>query len=121
MKRQRALFVLCAALMPQLAAAQQKETIRESDPELRRQALISLWDAAPGSLEPQTGMSYAMWLSVQPGASSAMLRDGVPVPTPGPGHPPRSAAHRHRRYLSGPFAGPPLPRSSGVHAGYQGN
>ena len=83
MKRQRALFVLCAALMPQLAAAQQKESIRESDPEVRRQALISLWDAAPGSLEPRTGMSYAMWLSVQPSASSAMLRDGVPVPTPG--------------------------------------
>jgi len=77
------LAVLCAAFMPQLAVAQQKEVVRESDPEERRQALVSLWDAPPGSLEARTGMSYALWLSAQPGASSAMLRDGVPVPTPG--------------------------------------
>jgi len=75
--------VLFAAITPHLAAAQQKEVIRESDPEVRRQALIGLWDAAPGSLEPRTGMSYATWLSAQPGASTAMMRDGVPVPTPG--------------------------------------
>jgi hypothetical protein len=28
-------------------------------------------------------MSYGVWLAAQPSASSAMLRDGVPVPTPG--------------------------------------
>jgi hypothetical protein len=75
---------LCAVIMPQLAVAQrQKEIVREGDPEIRRQALISLWDAAPGSLEARTGMSYGVWLAAQPSASSAMLRDGVPVPTPG--------------------------------------
>lgn len=63
--------------------AQSREPIRESDPEERRQALIGLWDAVPGSLEARSGMSYATWLAAQAGASNARLRDGVPVPTPG--------------------------------------
>lgn len=76
-------LALLIAVVPCAVGAQQKEIVREADAEERRQALVELWDAVPGSLEARSGMTYATWLAAQPGASSAMLRDGVPVPTPG--------------------------------------
>ncbi|MCE2901931.1 MAG: VPS10 domain-containing protein [Gemmatimonas sp.] len=77
-----AMFALPIGLALPLGA-QSREPLREGDPEERRQALISLWDAVPGSLEPRSGMTYGTWLAAQAGASSALLRDGVPVPVPG--------------------------------------
>jgi hypothetical protein len=70
---------LVACLTPQLLAAQ-KTVVAESDPDIRRQALIGLWDAVPGSTDARSGMSYAKWLAAN---GNAFARLSVPVPAAG--------------------------------------
>ena len=74
---------LLTLLLPAALRAQEKAVVRESDPDERRSALVELWDARPGSAEARSGMTYQAWLAAQPGASSAMFRATVPVPSPG--------------------------------------
>lgn len=74
----RWLTALACMVAPSVALAQ-KPIIPESDPDIRRRALIGLWDAPPGSTEPQSGATYATWLTAQSGGGRA----SVSVPTPG--------------------------------------
>ncbi len=64
-------------------AAQQPPVVRESDPEARREALIELWDAVPGSSEARSGMTFAKWLAASARASAYTANSSVPIPVPG--------------------------------------
>lgn len=63
--------------------AQQPPVVRESDPEVRRQALIELWDAVPGSSEARSGMTFDKWFAASARAASYNTGSMVPIPVPG--------------------------------------
>ncbi len=77
-----AAVVLASATLTATLSAQGPPVVREGDPEERREALIELWDAVPGSKVPRSGMSFATWLTASSRASFG-ARVSVPVPVAG--------------------------------------
>ena len=71
--------LLAGLVVPAMAGAQRPAPAREEDSEVRRKALIELWDAPPGSTEPRNGASFAAWLRERPMGAAL----SVPVPAPG--------------------------------------
>lgn len=70
--------VLVAALAATRISAQ--ESAREGNPDERRRALISMWDARAGGVDALNGMMFSVWLAAQSGQRAAL---SVPVPTRG--------------------------------------
>ena len=70
--------VVAALLLSTPLSAQE----REGDAEVRRKALIEQWDAAAGSTEANTGVTFAKWLAAVGSARGAALRSSITVPQP---------------------------------------
>jgi hypothetical protein len=63
---------------PRHAFAQGRPVVAEGDAEVRAAWLRQLWDAAPGSDEGRTGMSFNVWLAEQSRLASALAPTGLP-------------------------------------------
>ena len=77
-----ALGLLLMSVVPATLVAQERTVEREGDPEERRQALIALWDAVPGSNEARTGLTFSVWLAAKT-RTTISASASVPLPVSG--------------------------------------
>lgn len=60
------------------SSAQGRPVVAEENAEVRASWLRTLWDAAPGSDESRTGMSFSVWLREQSRVAAALAPTGLP-------------------------------------------